>query len=154
MEIFRITKKSFANLEGVGGLYYPGRWHEKGYRVLYASQHRSLAALEYLVHLSSINLIGNDFVITTIFIPDDIPALTLPKHLLGSKWENVNYLSTTQKCGTKFLTENKYLILKVPSAIIKQEHNYIINPANNNINLCKVTAIEPFMFDKRLSERT
>ncbi len=153
MEVFRITKKDFANLEGIGGVYYPGRWHEKGYRVMYTSHHRSLAALEYLVHLTSLNLIGNNFVMASIFIPDDTPVLELPKSILVKGWDGINYLSVTQKYGTKFLMENKFLLLKVPSAIIKQEHNYIINPANNKLNFCKIVSVKPFTFDKRLSER-
>ncbi len=59
MEVFRISKKAFAEIDGNGGLFYPGRWHNIGQRVVYTAQHRSLAALESLVHLSNTELLKN-----------------------------------------------------------------------------------------------
>jgi RES domain-containing protein len=154
MEVFRISKKNFANLEGVGGLFFSGRWHEKGNRVIYTSEHRSLAALEFLVHLSSVNLIDNDFVIASIHIPDNIPVLELPKNILATGWNGPNYLPVTQNYGTNFLKDNKYMVLKVPSAIIDNEYNFIINPLSVDFYLCKIIDIKAFSFDKRFRGTT
>jgi len=53
MFVYRITKKEHATLDGLGGLYGPGRWHKKGNPVIYTSEHASLAAWEKIVHVSS-----------------------------------------------------------------------------------------------------
>ena len=153
MNVYRISKKQYANLEGIGGLFSYGRWHLEGKRVIYASEHRSLSALEYLIHLSSQYLLLNNYVLMTIHIPDTIPILKLPNRILVKGWDGINYSRVTQKYGTEFITENKHLILKVPSAIIKQEYNFIINPTNENIKSCTIVKEEVFKFDKRFTMR-
>lgn len=50
----RLCRLEHAAFDGSGGLYRSGRWHERGYRVVYAAGSEALAALELLVHLSSI----------------------------------------------------------------------------------------------------
>ena len=150
MEVYRISKKEFASLDGVGGLYYPGRWHEAGYRVIYASQHRSLAALEYLCHLSKTNFLLSDYVITYIDIPDDEVIENIRPEKLQKYWYSMNKIVTTREIGTKFLKKNDKLALKVPSAIIPQEWNFIVNPAHKAFYRCVAKKVEIFNFDGRL----
>lgn len=151
MEIYRIAKDNHPEIDGFGGLLYPGRWHEKGNRVVYASEHRSLAAFETLVHISKTALLNNSFVLITIQIPDNALILDLPTTILEKGWDNYAYLPACQQYGTQFLKENKFLMLKVPSAVIKQEYNYIINPLHEQFNTCKVLEISSFQFDARLN---
>lgn len=150
MEIFRIAKESYQELDGTGGLFYPGRWHEKGTRVIYTSEHRSLAAFEAIVHLSKPVIFHNNFVMITIFIPDDSEILTIPNEILQPGWDSYEYKQDCQQFGTQFLKENKYLLLKVPSAIISQEFNYLLNPTHPLFTSCKLVKSELFLFDRRL----
>jgi RES domain-containing protein len=150
MEVFRISKKEYSAPDGIGGLYYPGRWHEAGHRVVYTSQFRSLAALEYLVHLSSSSFLQLGFVMTTIFIPDDVPSDHISYEMLGTKWTDQNNIIVTRKLGTNFLEKGEKLILKVPTAIVPEEYNFIINPVHPDFKLCKVIFNKPFTFDFRL----
>jgi len=150
MEVFRISKRDHPEIDGIGGMLYPGRWHEKGNRVIYASQHRSLAAFETLVHISKTKLLVNNFILITIQIPDDALISDIPASILKTGWNSYAHLPSTQQFGTQFLKEKKQLMLKVPSAIIKQEFNFIINPLHEQFSSCKVVEIEPFLFDERL----
>lgn len=154
MEVFRISKKIYSQLDGAGGLLYPGRWHKLGNRVIYAAQYRSLAALESLVHLSGTHLITNDFVITTLKIPDHIEFQTLKKQNLSANWNSLLNYSETQKIGADFLKSSKHLLLKVPSAILEDEYNFIINPLHPDFKFCKMISQKSFHFDNRFSKMT
>jgi RES domain-containing protein len=153
MEVYRISKKEHSNLEGHGGLYYPGRWHEVGYKVIYTAQHRSLAALEYLVHLSNASLLQSDFVISTIYLPDKVPHEIISNEMLSENWTNIQRVTITRKMGTNFLKSNTNLYLQVPSAIIHGEYNFIINPNNPLVNYCKILNENNFRFDGRLMKK-
>lgn len=150
MQVYRIAKNDHPEIDGIGGMLYPGRWHEKGNRVVYASEHRSLAAFETLVHLSKTRLLTNNFILITIHIPDNPSILDVPAEVLEPGWDGYAHLPSIQQYGTRFLKEKKYLMLKVPSAIIKQEFNYIINPLHEQFSACQVTDIQSFSFDERL----
>ncbi len=150
MELYRISKREFATPDGMGGMFYPGRWHTVGFRVIYAAQSRSLAALEYLVHLNQISLLANNFVITTLFIPDDIKVETADEASLTPGWTDFRNYRVTQSIGTAFLKEGKSLLLKVPSAIIQKEYNYLINPNVTSMLNCQVLDVSDFVFEKRL----
>lgn len=153
MQVYRIAKNNHAEIDGFGGLLYPGRWHEKGNRVVYAAEHRSLAAFETLVHISKSKLLENKLILLTIYIPDDASILNVPANLLQKGWNGYAYIPGIQQFGTKFLQEKKYLMLKVPSAIIKQEYNYVISPLHKQFSACKVIESLPFIFDERLLEQ-
>ena len=150
MEVYRIAKDSHSEIDGIGGMLYPGRWHEKGNRVVYASEHRSLAAFETLVHISKTSLLANKLILMTIYIPDNALILEVPATILTKGWDGYAYMSGLQEYGTQFLKEKKYLMLKVPSAIMKQECNFIINPLHDQFGACKVIDSVPFLFDERL----
>ena len=135
-------------LDGIGGLYYAGRWHNSGFRVIYTAQYRSLAALEYLVHLSSSNLLLANYVVATIFIPDNVSKEIIQPNTV----KDLNQTSVTRKLGGDFLKAGKSLILQVPSAIVPEETNFIINPVHSQMNLCKIVELEAFRFDGRLAK--
>jgi RES domain-containing protein len=150
MDLYRISKREFSAPDGMGGMFYPGRWHVAGFRVIYAAQSRSLAALEYLVHLNHISLLANNFVISTLFIPNSIAAEIADENLLNPGWTDFQNYRVTQSIGTNFLKEGKSLIYKVPSAIIQKEYNYLINPGHELMQHCKISDVSDFFFDKRL----
>jgi RES domain-containing protein len=150
VEVFRISKKAYSQIDGIGGLLYPGRWHIAGYRVIYTAQYRSLAALESLVHLSQTHLLANDFVLTSIKIPDNIDYKTIEHKKLSTNWNSIHQIAETQKIGTDFLKLSKYLFIKVPSAVIEHEYNFIINPQHKDFEHCKVISQSNFNFDGRL----
>ena len=150
MIVYRITKKEHAALDGMGGLYGPGRWHRKGSLVIYASEHASLAAWEKIVHVSSFENLSTNLLLVKIEIPDEIEIQTIPQHVLVKGWDGFPFCDETKSYGSSFLQKKEYLALKVPSAIIPDEFNIIINPLHPDIQVCKVISSNPFIFDKRI----
>ena len=152
MEIFRISKNAYGDIKGNGGLYYPGRWHNAGQRIVYTAQNRSLAALESLVHLSKTQFLANGFIISTISIPENSSILSLSIDQLSEDWRNTLKISETRLLGDQFLLNNEFLIMKVPSAIIKDEFNFILNPEHPEFKNCSVINQQNFTFDSRFSQ--
>ena len=152
MIVYRITKKEHAALDGLGGLYGPGRWHKKGNLIIYASEHASLAAWEKIVHVASFENLPDNLLLVKIEIPDDIEIQTVPPNVLVKGWDSFPFCNETVSYGTFFLQKNEYLALKVPSAIIPDEFNIILNPLHPDLQACKVISTVPFIFDKRISK--
>ena len=151
MFVYRITKKDHAALDGMGGLYGPGRWHKKGFPVIYTSEHASLAAWEKIVHVASFENIPNNLILVKIEIPEWVEIQTVPQNILTEGWNSFPFINETINYGTSFLLKKEYLALKVPSVIIPDEYNIILNPLHPEIKECKVISSNPFLFDKRIS---
>ncbi len=137
-------------LSGIGGEYAAGRWHVLGERIIYASPTRSLSLLEKLVHIEERVDLPSNLVFFTLEIPDSIQAENVPRKALGKYWNNVPYSPHTQSVFERFNKEKKSILMKVPSAIIKEEFNYILNPRHPDINLVKIKDLTPFNLDERL----
>jgi RES domain-containing protein len=150
MIVYRITKKEHAALDGMGGLFGPGRWHKKGNPVIYTSEHASLAAWEKIVHVASFENLPDDLLLIKIEIPGSIEIQKVPKKILVPGWNDFPYSSETINFGTSFLRKKEYLALKVPSVIIPNEFNVILNPLHPDIQKCKIISSAPFVFDERI----
>ncbi|WP_299667288.1 RES family NAD+ phosphorylase [uncultured Polaribacter sp.] len=150
MKIYRLSREKYASdLLGTGARLNGGRWNSRGKNALYCAENISLAKLEVAVHLD-FDLIPNDYCLVEIEIPKKATLLTLKKSELSQDWDSIPHSESTQLLGDYFLDENKYLILKVPSAVVNKEHNFIINPNHPTFSKIKITNIELFTFDNRL----
>jgi RES domain-containing protein len=152
MFVYRITKKDHTALDGLGGLYGPGRWHKKGFPVIYTSEHASLAAWEKLVHVAGFGNLPNNLLLVKIEIPENTEIQTVPQSILTQGWDSFPFSSETVNYGTSFLQKKEYLVLKVPTVIIPDEFNFILNPLHSGIHKCKVISTIPFLFDTRISK--
>lgn len=150
MFVYRITKKEHSALDGIGGLYGPGRWHEKGNLVIYTSEHASLAAWEKIVHVASFGNLPNNLLLVKIELPDGNEIQTVPKKIMLKGWDSFPFTNETVNFGTSFLRKKEHLALRVPSVIIPDEYNIILNPLHPDILDCKVTNTVPFVFDNRI----
>lgn len=149
MILYRIVRCIYANdLSGAGARLYGGRWNSEGRAMVYLASSRSLAVLEALVHLSPTN-IPKDFCIVTINAPDDFAEIN-PKSLPGN-WKDYPEQNILKQTGNVFLQEKKHLLLKVPSAIVQEEFNYLLNPLHKQFDSVKILSKEPFSFDERLT---
>jgi len=149
MLVYRLTKKKYANLEGIGGLLVAGRWHEKGNPVVYFSQSRSLALLEYLVHLDDYDFLPPDIVIITLKIPSSAPLLNSEPKIVNRGWEDSIHIS--RGIGTDFLKKNEGTVLQVPTVIVPGEYNFIVNPLHEGISKLKIVNTEAFILDPRIT---
>ena len=148
MIIFRLANGDHINdLSGTGAKMYGGRWNSIGQVALYTTQNISLAILEILVHVKKYKR-PPDYHLITISIPDNIkPAIIQPGKLKKTWKDDPAY---SQFMGDTFLKSKEYLVLKVPSVIVEQEYNYILNPAHTDATKIKIISSSLFEFDKRL----
>jgi len=148
MLVYRITRAVYKNdLSGSGARLYGGRWNSIGRPALYTASSRSLAVLECLVHLSP-TIMPDDFCLVTLNVPEDI--FEADTALFPPNWNTFPEIDILKRTGDFFLKQNEQLLMKVPSAIVKEEFNYIANPLHPKASDIKVIKSEPFTFDERL----
>ncbi len=149
MIVYRLARAKYKNdLSGEGAAINGARWNEADYAMLYTAEHISLAMLESLVHFNSDAILMNYFVLKLELPEFDIFGKEIVHQKLGLSWKKD--WSVTQFIGTSFLKENKLLFLKVPSVIVPEEFNVIINPNHPQFKKIKLLSTTPFDFDGRL----
>ncbi len=128
MIAYRLSKKQYSkDLSGIGAELAGGRWNYKGTRIVYTSDSRALCTAEIAVH-TPIGLVPEDYYLTIIKIPDEIEVNIIKPEDLPKNWRNFPHTDITQKIGEEFVKKNDFLILKVPSAVVQGDYNYLINP--------------------------
>ena len=146
MIVYRITHSKYANKLTASG--NPARWNSKDVKVIYSAQSRALACLENIVHRNSRGLHEN-FKTIIIEIPDSLKVMVIDKRSLLPDWQAFLKMPYTQKLGDEWVKECQSAILQVPSVIIPEEHNYLLNPAHKDFEKVKHLGNEPFQFDNR-----
>lgn len=150
MQLFRLNKSKYQNsLSGIGAALYGGRWNSKGTEIIYTSESRALAMAEVAVHLKMAH-VSKSFRMIEIEIPDSIGFSTISPAQLPKNWRVFPPQIATQKLGDAFIKEGKAVLLKVPSAVVLKDYNYLINPNHSDFKLIKVTTESNFPFDLRL----
>jgi RES domain-containing protein len=152
MIVFRLSKQAFIrDLSGMGAEKTGGRWNSKDVAVLYTAASRALAVVEVVVHVP-VGIIPVNYQLATIEVPDNsilkIDIKDLPKN-----WATNPFTRHTQDIGNKFIRNNEFLVLQVPSATVTGDTNYLINPKHLEFNKVKIKSVEPFMFDVRLFKK-
>ncbi|MEQ8531282.1 MAG: RES family NAD+ phosphorylase [Imperialibacter sp.] len=147
MRVFRITLAKFSTSLYASG--FAARWNSKGTFVIYSAESRSLACLENLVHRSGEGLDAG-FRVMNIDIPDDLAIDRVVLNDLPVNWKEFSQQVSTRIIGDKWVTNGKAAVLKVPSALILQEFNYILNPSHKEFTRIKLISSDEFSFDRRL----
>lgn len=128
---------------------YPGRWNSKGKFVIYTAATRALACLENVVHRSGEGLIL-DFKVMEIEISDTIKVIEIPLDQLPIEWHAFQKMVHSQTLGNRWIESMESAVLKVPSAIIPNEVNYLLNPAHPDFKRIKIVSVTDFIFDPRI----
>lgn len=147
---WRLVKERHAEnaLDGEGARIYGGRWNSPGRRVVYTSGSLALAALETLVHLDS-----------ALPLPRFVAfALQIPREDIEQVRFSSNYgthgplppLTETRRLGDRWIDEGRHLALLVPSAIVPQELNLLINPLHARFSQIVISPPVAFHIDSRL----
>ena len=148
MIIYRLCNEAYKNdISGAGAKITGGRWNSIGIPVLYTTENISLAVLEILVN-TGMNLIPLSYYLLKIEISSNIHPLIITKEKLKKEWkDDIEY---TKWMGSKFCKAGKSLFLKVPSAVVDAECNYIFNTQHKDFKKIKVSYAKKFNFDNRL----
>lgn len=150
MDAFRLARKKYPiELSGKGASIAGARWNSKGTEVIYCAESRALAMAEVVVHLSLATL-PSDFVMLKIDIPDEITVEIIAISALEPNWNVFPFDFSTQLLGDDFVRRNKACVLKVPSAVVKGDFNFLINPLHKDFDKIKIVEQSNFPFDKRI----
>ena len=147
MIVYRLAIEQYCDdLSGTGSKLFGGRWNHVGTPVVYTTENISLSVLEILVRTGK-TMVPLNYMLISIEIPDSITPTLITKSKLKKDWKED--IDNTQFIGTEFARNNQSVILKVPSAVVDEEHNYILNPAHPDMKKVKIKQLMPFRFDKR-----
>ena len=153
MKVYRLIKEKYKDdLSGEGARKAGARWNSKGSPMLYTSESRSLCTAEVAVHTPLGNIPLNYFLIE-IEIPDSIKFIVLKIEDLPKDWKALPHSNSTQLIGDKFISEQKFLMMKVPSVVVHGDYNYLINPSHILFSKIKILKTESFDFDERLFKK-
>jgi len=149
LEAWRVVKEKHVAtaFSGEGAAKTGGRWNSRGVVVVYTSATRSLAALETLVHLNP-PVMFNYRIIRIEF--DEAWVERLPLAALPSDWRTEPPPLSTRQLGDAWARSSRTAILAVPSVIIPEETNYVLNPAHPDFKKITICKPAPFTFDPRL----
>lgn len=147
---WRIVKSRYADdvFSGEGARLLGGRWNAKGHRLVYTSATLSLATLELIIHTPRADLLSTFVCVSRTFpevITENVDESRLPAH-----WRDYPPPPEVKQLGMEWLMSASSAVLSVPSAIVPQERNYLINPEHEYFRSVDVGAVTPFHIDLRL----
>jgi len=154
VRVWRICARKFRNraFDGSGARLYGGRWNLPGTPMVYTASTLSLAALELFVNLDPEDLPPN---LVSIFasVPDGLPITEIKSSSLPRNWRTYPASPASQKLGADWIAAGSTAILSVPSAVIPEERNFLLNPAHADFKLIEIGESKPFRFDPRMWKR-
>ena len=152
MQVWRICKREYvtSSFSGQGGLLASGRWHRKGSEVVYTAQSLALAALEVWVHVAPNQPLPH-YVAVPASIPEDVAIQSFGEDALPAEWRKLPALDPgLQQIGTDWLVRREAAVLRLPSAVIPAEFNFLLNPLHPDFARIQTGEPVPFEFDRRM----
>ena len=148
MIVYRISDCRYVkDLSGRGSALYGGRWNNKDTYIVYTAKSRALALLEAVVHIGKVPASG--YCMATIDIPGD-SIQSFPLEKLPADWTTNPSPDYLKVIGDHFIRSNKYLALEIPSALMMEEHNYLLNPDHPAFGKVKIISQRAIKVDERL----
>ncbi len=144
MRLWRVVKTLRAQeaFSGEGAVRYGGRWSSPGCRVVYCSESKALCMLEVLAHLDP-NEAPNFWTAFQI----EIRREQIERVKLHPDWRNEMY---SQRLGDEWFRAGRTLALEVPSVLVPDEMNYLLNTRHADFARLDLTKRHNFQFDLRL----
>jgi len=152
MRAYRLVKARFAStaLDGSGAKTHGGRWNSKGVAMIYTSDSVSLAALELLVHLHR-SAVLNHYVLFSLDIPDE-SVMWLDEQAVPANWRADPPPSSSAAIGDEWIASGQSLALSVPSTLVPQQRNLLLNPTHPTFKtVVDGASSEPFDFEPRMA---
>jgi RES domain-containing protein len=146
-----VLRKAYAQtpFDGEGAYLFGGRWSSPGNRLSYASEHQSLAMLEYFVHLDQGDP-PNDLVLAVAEFPDDITSETVKAAHLPASWRDPAAPPELARFGDEFARRKEHCLLWVPSVLAPSENNCLVNTAHPDCEKIILHGVEPLQYDSRM----
>jgi RES domain-containing protein len=139
------------DMKGVGAKTTGGRWNRKGMALVYTASTRALACLETVVHLSAGGLPLNRYLVR-IEIPDEVWARrqTLTENTTPLGWDALPAGKISLDIGDQWLSDEESCVLEVPSIVVPEELNILINPIHPDAVLIVASKVRKWMYDERI----
>ncbi len=151
MKVYRLSKKKYCHdLSGRGAEIAGGRWNSKGFAMVYTSDSRALCTAEIAIRIP-LGILPLDYYLIEIAIPDTIIIQDVPKKL-PKDWKHWPHAKSTQQLGDAFIQKTQHAVLRVPSAVVQGDFNYLLNPNHSDFHQIKIVKTTIFEFDKRWAE--
>jgi RES domain-containing protein len=150
ISVWRIVKQKHAKnaFDGEGARLYGGRWNSPGKPAIYTAESRALALAEILVHLGSSSVLSKYTVFRLDIKESHVNHLDLSR--LPKNWRADPPPRRLQIIGDEWLASRKSAALRIPSAIVPGEFNYLLNPLHPDFSEFVIHSPERFPIDKRL----
>jgi RES domain-containing protein len=142
------ARNAAAAFSGDGSRRSGGRWNSRGYRAVYVADSLALATLEVMVHGVSYETLQNYVCILATIPKKIIQGVDLKS--LPRNWRDDLPPAKLRELGDRWLNEQKSAALKVPSAVIPVEFNYVLNPRHKDFGKIEIAEPLSLAFDKRL----
>ena len=149
--VYRVLRRAFARapFDGEGAYLYGGRWSSPGTRIAYASEHQSLAMLEYFVHLDPDDP-PDDLLLATADIPNDLPREQIAVADLPANWRETPAPPGLARFGDEFVQRAQSCVLLVPSVLAGSENNWLLHPQHPDFHKIVPGMAEPLSYDPRM----
>jgi RES domain-containing protein len=149
--VYRILRKAYARapFDGEGAYRYGGRWSSPGTRLSYASEHQSLAMLEYFVHLDRDDPPG-DLVLAIADVPNSVSRERIEARNLPASWRQSAAPTSLCRIGDAFAEKARHCLLLVPSVLVPSETDCLINSEHPDFKKIVVRPTEPLNYDARM----
>lgn len=135
-------------VSGTGAKISGGRWNSKGTPMVYCASNIALAALETLTTVRAGSLPFNRFLVR-IDVPDAVWGLREELDPLPGGWEAVPSGRGSSRAGDAWIASGRSPLLLVPSVIVPEEQNVLINPAHAVAGNITAVAIKRWNYDPR-----
>ncbi|NML62594.1 RES domain-containing protein [Massilia sp. RP-1-19] len=151
MRLWRIEQRKYAlDKRCIGTTQFGGRWNPVGSPALYSSTSISLCALEKFVHLGFAPL--PPLVLIAVDIPDSASIYVPNREDLPAGWDTLPTSRSAQAFGGAWIAAVTELAMKVPSVVVPEENNVVLNARHATYNRVRLSVAREFSFDKRLFE--
>lgn len=152
MVVYRIGRTKYAyDLTGEGARLNGGRWNHRLQPCVYTSESRALAVLEYTVNVN-IDDIPRALSISTVEIPEE-SMVELVLHELPGNWRAAPAPASAKDFGTRLLKKAEFAVIKIPSAVVPDEYNFLLNPFHKGSAGFSIVAVEDFVYDVRIKTK-
>jgi len=149
--VYRVLRKVHARapFDGEGAYRYGGRWSSPGTRLSYASEHQSLAMLEYFVHLDRDDS-PSDLVLAIAEVPDGVTRERVDTRNLPARWRRSAAPPELTRIGDEFAQRAEHCMLLAPSVLAPNENNCLLNPEHPEFKKIVILKAEPLSYDQRM----
>jgi RES domain-containing protein len=149
LRVWRLARRRYASFDGEGSRRAGGRWNLRGTPLVYTSESLALAALEYLVNVDPDTAPG-DLVAICATIPEGVAVKVVTAGELPRNWRRFPAPPELAVLGTTWAESLETAVLRVPSVVVPQESNFLLNPGHPDFAKIVLQPPIPFAFDARV----